>query len=171
VVKFGWEMTPADGGKVISEGFDFMTLDGADKILADHQFNEPPVPSDELNAVADRYLAVWSEPDPAARHRAIGELWAEGGSLRHDAGDAEGIADVEHEVASQYARHAAQGLTVRRTGNADGHRNVVRFVWERVSADGTTQVAASPGFEFLVLDDDKRILCAYQFAGAEAAAG
>ena len=171
VLKFGWEMTPADGGKVISEGFDFMTLDGADRIVADHQFNEPPVPSDELDAMADRYLAVWNEPDADARHRAIGELWAEGGSLRHDSGDAEGLADIEHEVASRFAQHAAQGLTVRRSGNADGHRNVVRFVWERVPADGAapTATAASPGFEFLVLDDDKRILCAYQFAGAEAA--
>jgi hypothetical protein len=172
VLKFSWEMTPADGGKVISEGFDFMTLDGSGRIVADHQFNEPPVPSDELNALADRYLAVWNEPDPDARRVALAELWAEGGSLRHDTGDAVGLADVEHAIARRYAEHAARGLKVRRTGDADGHRDVVRFAWERVPADGAAPAAAdpSPGFEFLVLDDKKLIACAYQFAGTEAAA-
>ena len=35
----------------------------------------------ELTAgkIADRYLAVWSEPDPAARRAAVAALWAPDG--------------------------------------------------------------------------------------------
>lgn len=167
VVKFAWEMVPAQRDEVVSAGFDFLILDGSGRIVADHQFNEPPVHSAERNALADRYLALWNEPDPAARRDAVAELWAADGSLIHDQGEAVGAEAIEQVVAEHRAEYGARDLVVRRSGDADGHRNVVRFSWEPAPGNGGPAGEPVEGFEFLIQDDEGRISRDYRFSATE----
>ncbi len=40
----------------------------------------PETRTNEAEQLADRYLALWNEPDPERRRRMIAELWTEDGS-------------------------------------------------------------------------------------------
>ncbi|WP_018635210.1 hypothetical protein [Parafrankia elaeagni] len=161
LVKFSWEMVPAAGGEAASTGFDVLVLDDEGRILIDHQFNNPAVPSVERNELADRYLAVWNEPDQARRRERLAAVWAPGGTLvdAETGGTASGLAAVEKVVAAADPRIAA-GYRSRRTGDADGHRDVLRLHWELRSAEGRR---AADGFDFLVLDSDGRISAGHRF--------
>ncbi|GAA3043983.1 hypothetical protein [Actinokineospora globicatena] len=127
--------------------------------------------------LADRYVAVWNEPDAAARRVAIGELWAEDG--RHilqppgevvkaadDLGltttfEARGHEELERRVRLAYEEFVAPGeFAFRRRGDVARLRDVVKFSWEMVATNGDI---AGVGTEFLVLDGQDRIVADYQF--------
>lgn len=36
----------------------------------------------KIEGVADRYIAVWNEPDADARRRAVANLWTEDGAFK-----------------------------------------------------------------------------------------
>jgi hypothetical protein len=116
----------------------------------------------DLNELADRYVALWNEPDVEIRRKAITELFTEDGAhvdqfvdvYGHDA-----IAAVVTEAHEQFVTDG--GFVFRSQRNADGFRNVVRFNWEMLPA-GSDQVTAV-GFDFVTLDEDGRIREDYQF--------
>ncbi|GLW93209.1 hypothetical protein [Actinokineospora globicatena] len=127
--------------------------------------------------LADRYVAVWNEPDATARRVAIGELWAEDG--RHilqppeevvkaadDLGlttvfEARGHAELERRVRLAYEEFVAPGeFAFRRRDDVARLRDVVKFSWEMVATNGEV---AGVGTEFLVLDGRDRIVADYQF--------
>jgi hypothetical protein len=159
--KFNWEMVPAGGGDSVAVGFDFFVLDGDGRILLDYQYNEPPAPSAELNALAERYVALWNEPDAGARGRAIAALWAPDGVHVTAAGESSGYAAIEATVARAHDNFVGEGFTFRSVQDADGHHGTVRFHWEMVPAGGGD--VAAVGFDFLILDGSGRIRADHQF--------
>ena len=161
VVKFNWEMVPAGGGEANSLGFDFFILGADGRIRVCYQFGDPPPPSDELNQFANRYVALWNEPDAARRRSAIAALWSEDGAYIDPTNEDRGHHEIEAAVAKAYDEFVAKGFVFRSANNADGHHNTVRFNWEMVPAGGGE--VAAVGFDFIVLDDDGRIRSAYQF--------
>jgi hypothetical protein len=132
--------------------------------------------------LADRYIALWTEPDAALRRKAIQHLWAEDGAhilqppveIREAAAalgfdcttlEARGYGALEARVTRSYERFVAPGqYTFRPRDDAVCLCNVVKFSWETVSTDGGE--AVSGGLEVLVLDDDGRIKTDYMFPGA-----
>ena len=132
--------------------------------------------------LAGRYIALWTEPDAALRRKAIEHLWAEDGAhileppveIREAAAalgfnfttlEARGYDALEGRVTRSYERFVASGqFTFRPRDDAVRLRNVVKFGWETVSADGGE--AVSGGLEVLVLDDDGLIKTDYMFPGA-----
>ncbi|MBP0448458.1 hypothetical protein J5Y04_02680 [Kitasatospora sp. RG8] len=132
--------------------------------------------------IADRYIALWIEPDPAARRRAIELAWAEGGvhllqppvEIRERAAElgfddtvleASGYDAIETRVARSYQEFVAAGeFTFRARGNATRLRNMLTFNWEMVPAAGGE--ALGSGLEVLVLDEEDRITADYMFPGA-----
>lgn len=54
-----------------------------------------------------------------------------------------------------------EGFVFRRLNNIDHHPNVMKFNWEMTPAGGGE--VAAVGLDFLLLSDDGRIRCAYQF--------
>jgi hypothetical protein len=123
--------------------------------------------------LADRYIAMWTEPDAALRRNAIEHLWAEGGThilqppveIR-EAATALGFgsAILEARVTRSYERFIAPGeYTFQPRDDAVHLHNVVKFTWETVRTDGGE--AVSGGLEILVLDDDGRIKADYMFPG------
>ncbi len=161
VVKFNWEMVPAAGGKSEAVGFDFFILDDDGRIRILYQFGEPPTPTDELNRVANRYVAVWNEPDPGRRRSTIAELWTADGAYIDPSAEDRGYDEIEAAVTKAYDEFVTKGYVFRSANNADGHHDAVRFNWEMVPAGGGA--VAAVGFDFLVFDGDGRIRADYQF--------
>jgi hypothetical protein len=130
---------------------------------------------DEL---ADRYVALWNEPDADIRSRALRELWAEDAvhilqppqEVRKIAEDlgmdaslmARGRPALEVRVIRAYEHFVAPGeFRFRRRPNAGRLQDVVKFGWEMVRR--ADEGVAAAGLEFLVLGDDGRIRIDYQF--------
>jgi hypothetical protein len=102
--------------------------------------------------LAERYLAAWNETDPAARRRAVADLFAE------DARYVDPLADVTGRDALEATIAAVQqqfpGWTFRPAGPADGHHEQVRFSWELGPADADAPVAGS---DVVVTGPDGRV--------------
>ncbi len=128
--------------------------------------------------LVDRYVAVWNEPDPGGRRRAIAELWTEDGTqilqppeeIREAAVSlgvsptlrARGHDELETRVARAYEQFVAPGEFVfRPRGNPSRLDDVVKFGWEMVAKE--TGEVAGAGLEFVVLEGDGRIRTDYQF--------
>jgi hypothetical protein len=129
--------------------------------------------------LADRYVAVWSEPDVERRRAAVRELWspdaihvlapptemrqaAEGLGFGRLVLEARGHAALETRVTRAYEEFVAPGdFVFQRRGDADRLHDVVKFRWEMVPRAGGH--AAGVGLEILMLGADGRIVSDYQF--------
>jgi hypothetical protein len=133
---------------------------------------------DDACTLADRYVAVWNEPDTDTRRTAVRELWSADASHTlqppqeiRDAAVALGVAvdlearghdALEDRVTRSHDEFVAQGgFTFRPLGDAARLRDIVKLRWEMVPRNGG-EVAAT-GLQILVLDDDGRIRLDYQF--------
>jgi hypothetical protein len=117
---------------------------------------------DELQSLADRYVAVWNETDAARRRQQIAELWAPEG--RHYVGTREvrGHEDLETRVRESHEKNVRDnGNRFRTADSVHGLRDVVTFHWEMLPADSET--ALGRGLEFLIVDEEGRILVDYMF--------
>lgn len=116
----------------------------------------------EAQHLAERYVAVWSESDPARRRRAIAELWREDGE--HYVGEREvrGWEALEQRIVGSYEKNIRDGgHRFRAAQDARALRDVVTFHWEMLPANGDNVVAT--GLEVLLVDDEGRIRVDYQF--------
>jgi hypothetical protein len=132
----------------------------------------------DTNQLAERYVAIWNEPDADTRRRMVSELWAE---------DAVHVLDPPEE-----ARAAAEKMNMSGSFESRGHRelerrvirayedfiapgefdfrgpkdvarlqDVVKFRWELVPKGCDEAVGA--GLEVLIVGNDGRIRLDYQF--------
>jgi hypothetical protein len=134
-------------------------------------------------ALAEKYLALWNEPDADRRRRMIAELWTEDGrhilqppqEIRAIAArpglamtailEARGYEEIEARAASAYEHWVgSEGLSFRGRDDVDRLRDVVKFHWEAVSRDGEV---AAVGLVFAVLGADGRIQRDYVFIESE----
>ena len=132
--------------------------------------------------LADRYLALWNEPDADRRRRTIAELWTQDArhfvqppqEIRAIAAqpgigltailEARGHEEIEARVASAYEHWVrSEGLSFRGRDDADRLGDVVKFHWEAVEKDGEL---FGVGLNFLVLAADGRIKRDYVFVVA-----
>ena len=132
--------------------------------------------------LADKYLALWNEPDADRRRRLIAELWTEDGrhilqppeEIRGIAAqpgigltailEARGHEEIEARAASAYGHWVgAEGLSFRGRDDADRLGDVVKFHWEAVATDGERFAV---GLNVLVLAADGRIERDYTFVVA-----
>jgi hypothetical protein len=142
------------------------------------------IPSPETRAraaeqLADRYMALWNEPDADRRRRMIAELWTEDGSqilqppqeMREIAAspgiglaatlEARGHAELEARARTSYEHWVgSERLSFRGRDDAERLGDVVKFHWEAVTNDGET---AAVGLNVLVLAADGRIERNYTF--------
>jgi len=152
---------------------------------ADNGFTDVSDTPDDAVAVVDpkrlaeRYVALWNQPDPDVRRTIIRELWVPTGEhildppqeLRQPAHalgfeaptlETRGYAAIQTRAARSYQEFVAPGQYVfRPRDNAARLRNIVKFNWEMVST--ATGEVAGVGLEVLVLDDQGRITIDYQF--------
>jgi hypothetical protein len=105
--------------------------------------------------IADRYVALWNEPDPERRRAVIAELWTADGvhilqppqgvreiAARPGIGltarlEARGHAALEARATSAHEQFIAPGeFSFRRRDDVERLADVVKFRWEMVSNDG-----------------------------------
>jgi hypothetical protein len=128
--------------------------------------------------LAERYSAVWNEPDPAARRRAIEALWTEDAlgllqpplemvATANDLGVApslrvRGHNELEARVTRAYEQFVAPDSNVFRA-RPDAQRldDVVKWGWELVSAGGDEVLGG--GLTVAKVDREGRITHDYTF--------
>ena len=132
--------------------------------------------------LAEKYMALWNEPDADRRRRMIAELWTADGrhilqppeEIRGIAAqpglgltatlEARGHAEIEARATSAYEHWvASEGLSFRGRDDADRLGDVVKFHWEAVAKDGEVFAV---GLDFLVVAADGRIERDYTFVVA-----
>jgi hypothetical protein len=137
------------------------------------------IPSRSAAAWAEKYVAVWNEPDGDRRRRMIAKLWTEDGShvlqppqeIRAIAAQpgiamtatlkARGYTEIEARAASAYEHWVgSEGLSFRGRDDADRLDDVVKLHWDAVAKDATVFAV---GLSFLVLAADGRIERDYTF--------
>jgi hypothetical protein len=138
----------------------------------------------QAEQLADRYVALWSEPDAGTRRRIIAELWTADGSqilqppqeMRAIAAspgiglaatlEARGHAELEARAASSYEHWVgAEGLSFRGRDDVERLGDVAKFHWEAMTRDGEV---AAVGLVFAVLGADGRIQRDYVFVESQA---
>ena len=129
--------------------------------------------------LADRYMALWNEPDAERRRRMIAELWTEDGSqilqppqgMREIAAspgiglaatlEARGHSELQARATTSYEHWVgSERLSFRARDDAQRLGDVVKFHWEAVADDGST---AAVGLNVLVLAADGRVQRNYTF--------
>ena len=113
-------------------------------------------------ALADLYVAAWNEPDAAKRSSAIAALWAPD-ALGHN-GPRGYSALTKLTLVAPGKSAGREGVRYRAAPTARLRGDVVTFRWEMLLADSETVLAS--GLEFLIVDDDGRILVDHPFAAA-----
>lgn len=112
----------------------------------------------DAQTLADRYVAAWNEPDAAARLNAITALWAPGASRP-------GLGALGKLILGSSERNGGRdSVRFRAAPNARQRRDVVTFRWEMLLAGSETVLAS--GLEFLVVDDEGRILVDHPMVAA-----
>jgi hypothetical protein len=116
----------------------------------------------EINEFVDRYNRIWNESNAGKRHKGIAELWSEESIHFTESLEARGLEAIEARIFSVYEKFVGTGeFTFNSVNNPVGHHNAMRFYWEMVPTAGGKAVAA--GSVFVLLDDNHRIRCDYQF--------
>ena len=100
------------------------------------------------------YLETWNETDPAARRKAIDELWAPDGVYTDPMAVAAGRDQVDATIAAVQAQFP--GLAFTLASPVDSRDDVARFTWNL----GDELVV---GFDVLVVDADGQIANVYGF--------
>jgi hypothetical protein len=113
-------------------------------------------------ALADRYVAAWNEPDAAKRSSAIAALWAPD-ALGHKGPRGYSVLTKLTLVAPGKSA-GREGIRYRAAPTARLRGDVVTFRWEMLLAESETVLAG--GLEFLIVDDDGRIVADHPFAFA-----
>jgi len=117
----------------------------------------------DITEFVGRYTAVWNEPDPEIRHKAVAELWAEDGVEVIESAEYRGHAALEARVTRAYEEFVeAGGFVFKPMGNVVAHHNAIMFTTVMVPAVGGDIVWT--GSVFVLLGPDGRIQHDYQFA-------
>jgi hypothetical protein len=90
----------------------------------------------DITTVVDTYLAMWNEPDPAARAALVGAAWAADGHYVDPVQEARGHDALSDMVAAVHQQFPGQVFT--RTSEVDTHHEAVRFGWQLGDPDGGT---------------------------------
>ena len=132
--------------------------------------------------LAEKYIALWNEPDADRRRRMIAELWTEEGrhilqppqEIRAIAAqpgialtailEARGYEEIAARAAS-VCEHwvGSEGLSFRGRDDAERLGDVVKLHWEAVAKDGEV---VAVGLSFLILATHGRIERDYTFVVA-----
>jgi len=88
----------------------------------------------DIDALIDRYIAIWNETDPAARRTLIDAAWAEDGTYTDPALNGSGRDGIDAMTAG--FQQAYPGHTFERTGNGPLDAAEGRFGWRLQTPTG-----------------------------------
>jgi len=112
----------------------------------------------DAQTLADRYVAVWNEPDATTRLNGIAALWAPGAPRR-------GLGALGKLILGSSEKNGGRdGVRFRAAPSARLRGDVLTLRWEMVLAGSETVLAS--GLEFLIVDGEGRIVADHAFAPA-----
>jgi hypothetical protein len=112
--------------------------------------------------IADRYVAVWNETDEMRRRDSIAALWVPNGQHFVQDRKAQGYEELENRVRGSNEKNVRDdGNRFRAVPGARHLPGVVTFYWEMLPANADTVLVK--GLEFLIINDEGRVLVDYQF--------
>ncbi|MEV4826281.1 nuclear transport factor 2 family protein [Micromonospora sp. NPDC049274] len=106
-----------------------------------------------FDTLAERYIAIWNETDPARRRTEIADVWAADARYVDPLSVAEGREAIDAMIAAVQDRFFP-GMAFRLAGPVDGHHDQVRFTWELGPAGVEAPIV---GFDVAVVDGDGRL--------------
>ena len=107
----------------------------------------------------ERYLAIWNEPDAAARAAAIADLYTPDATYTDPLASVRGHDGIAEVVAG--AREMFPTLRFTLGDPVDAHHDIARFTWHLGPADAAEPVVV--GFDVAVLTEDGRIRAVHGF--------
>jgi hypothetical protein len=119
-----------------------------------------PTEATPTEATLDRYLAMWNEPDAAARAEQVYAIVTHDARLVDPLLDATGPDRIA--VAISELRDQMPGHSLTRTTAVDAHHDQARFGWTVNAPDGSVAVA---GIDVVTFAPDGRIQSAVGFFG------
>ena len=108
--------------------------------------------SSTFDELAERYIDLWNETDPASRRRGVDELWSEDSRYVDPMVDAEGREAIDQTIGA--VQDQFPGFVFRLAGPVDAHHNQGRFTWELGPAGDEAPIA---GFDVAVTDAEGRL--------------
>ena len=103
--------------------------------------------------IAERYLAMWNEPDPDRRRALVAAVWTSDGRYADPLMQGQGHEGIAAMIEGARASFPGHGFTLR--GTPDGHGPFVRFAWS-LAPEGCAPVAG--GTDVARLDDTGRLI-------------
>lgn len=101
-------------------------------------------------SLADRYIALWNEPDAATRARLLARDWADDATYVDPLASANGKAEIGRLIEGVQARFP--GFRFRVIGKPDGHGDYVRFSWTLGPGSADAPIE---GTDFAILQDGR----------------
>jgi hypothetical protein len=105
-----------------------------------------------FDTLAERYIDLWNETDPAARRQGIDELWSEDARYVDPMVDAHGREAIDQTIAAVQSQFPE--FAFRLAGPVDAHHNQGRFTWELGPAGDEAPIV---GFDVAVTDAAGRL--------------
>ncbi len=121
--------------------------------------------SSKPEALIREYTEVWSTPDGSRRHELVQKLWNEKATLyinHPQVASFHGLANIEAHI-TFVSEKEIQGHGLRFDSFYDTvsrNYNVIKFSWQTLDS---TEKAVADGMDFMVYDDDDRIISDYMF--------
>jgi len=100
--------------------------------------------------IADRYIAVWNETDPARRRALLAEGWTEDATYVDPLMAGEGREQIGALIAAVQERFP--GFRFALEGRADGYREKIRFSW---ALGPESEADMIKGTDFVVVEDGR----------------
>jgi hypothetical protein len=111
--------------------------------------------------IANDYVAVWNENDPAERRRRIAAVWAPEGTSCFRLLDARGHDEIEGRVTTSWEKWLSEGKYRFRPKSVSGHNDAIGCQWEMIRLqDGAIEAS---GLSFLLVEHDGKLRHDYQF--------
>lgn len=114
-----------------------------------------------LNEFVDAYVTLWNERDEQKRRAMIEKLWAPEGKYVNEPNECVGYDAIAAQITFAHDYYHDKGFQFRSQHNAVGHHDTMKFNWVMVS--GESGELESIGFDFVVRDEQGRILADYQY--------
>jgi hypothetical protein len=120
----------------------------------------------DATELAQRYVSVWNESDPAERRRIIRDLWTEDGMECTRSRPTKGYSELEARIAASHEKNVldAQNRFVLQ-GKADRNHDVVKLDWRMIQTKNG--LVKATGSYLLFLNVEGKILSAYFFADTD----
>jgi hypothetical protein len=115
----------------------------------------------DAQALADQYIRVWTEGEPRNRRNAIARLWIPEGKHYVGMREVQGYEALEKRIIESHDKWVRDNGNRFRATDAKALHDSITFYWEMLPPTGDEVLAL--GLEFLILNEERRIIADYQY--------